>query len=358
MDSWIDQYVESVLAALGAMDFGTLQPFDHLQFQPLMAKEFVEKIDEFVRRAKTQNIPFRELAALWPGMSSLRCQLYFLLLDLKCARIPREKRLELADFFFNMLSAGAKDDVFGFRSNIVHTTGEVKELLSAKQLKQATPEIARWLGKIYTALYNLGAGYYVDFYFDYGAENEGPYDVSGLFGPGHVLVIKRFTGMKPVELFTTAAAFIADDIRIYSIYQNVIYRTDMISLHATYDGDTINSLKWWGLELDGRMVETAELPGIFERSAEASVAQWQRLTSLSFEEQKAKAAEIRCFGMRKLFLRAGMDWRPTAKMLDALKGKPFKDNTYWNIPSDKKQALLFWRMLYDPREEAYPGRGF
>ena len=358
MSSWIDPYIESVLAALGAMDFGTLQPFDHLQFQPLMAKEFVEKVDELVQRAKARNVPFKELVALWPGMSSLRCQLYFLLLDLKCARLPREKRLELADFFFNMLSAGAKDDVFGFRSNIVHTNEEVKQLLSTKKLQRATPEIARWLGKIYMALYNLGAGYYVDFYLDYGAENEGPYDVSGLFEPGHVLIIKRLMGMKPVELFPTAADFIADDIRTYAVYQNVAYRTNLVSVHAVYDGDTINGLKWWGLELDGRLVEAAELQGIFAQAAEASVAQWKRLTGLPFEEQKAKAAEIRCFGMRKLFMRAGMDWRPTAKMLDALKGKPFADAAYWGVPQDKEQSALFWRKLYDPREEAYPEREF
>jgi hypothetical protein len=355
--AWVDPFIRSVIAALGAMDLGTMQPFDWLEFQPLMAKEFVEKMSGFVQRAKEQGMSVKELAGLWPGMSSLRCQIYFLFNDTKCARVPMKKRLELTQFFFDMLREGVKDDVFGFKSNIVHDKGEIQKLLNEKHLQPATPTIARKLGLIYNSLYNLGAGYYVDFYLDYGVENEGPYDVSDVYGPGHILVIKRVMGMKPVELFPRSKDFIADDIRIYCVYKDVNYKTDLISVHSIYEGDVINGLKFWGLELDGSMVHASELHAIYDEAAQASIDQWQRLKALSFEEQKVKAAEIRCFGMRKLFERVGMDWRPTPEMLAALKGKEFKDNSYWKIPEDKEKALLYWKKLYDPRVDFYPGDG-
>lgn len=353
--SWLDQYIESVHTALGAMDFGTLQPFDHLQFSPLIAKEWIEKISELMKRTKEQNMSTKELAALWPGMSSLRCQMCFMILDLKSVRIPKEKCVEITRFLFEMLQHGAKEDVHGFNSNITMTKKEVKALFKKKQLKRATPAIAKNLGMIYNSLYNLGAGYYVDFYLDYGIENDGPYDVSEIYGLGHILVIKHVRGMKPVELFPEAEGFIADDVTIYCVYKDVKYTTNLVSVHSIYEGDTINGLKYWGMEIDGRMAGEQELDDIFEKSAQASIEQWQRLTSLSFEDQKVKAAEIRCFGMRKLFERVGMDWRPSQNMLDALKGKPFKDNSYWKIPEDEKKKKEYWKKMYDPREEFYPG---
>ncbi|MBI4152994.1 hypothetical protein HY497_00590 [Candidatus Woesearchaeota archaeon] len=352
---WLQDYITSVISAMGAMDFGTLQPFDHLQFHPLKSKEWVTKIEQFVKRAKEQQISPRELAALWPSMAGLRCQMYFLLLDFKCAQIPAEKRLELIQFFFDMLQEGAKEDVHGLTSNIRRTDGEIKQLVQQKKLRAGTPVIARKLGQIYNALYNLGAGYYVDFYLDYSAENEGSYDVSDIYGPGHILVIKHVKGMKPVELFPEAQDFVAENFTIYAVYKDVKFATNLVSLHSTYEGDVINSLKYWGLEVDGRMVDEQELDVFLQKSAHASIEQWQLLKALSFEEQKVKAAEIRCFGMRKLFERVGMDWRPSQKMIEALKGKPFKDNSYWNIPRDDKRNEEYWRRIYDPREEFYPG---
>ena len=289
------------------------------------------------------------------GMSSLRNQMYFMILDLKSVRIQKEKRVEITRFLFEMLQHGAKDDVHGFKSNITMTQEEVKRVLKAKQLKPAIPAIAKKLGQIYNALYNLGAGYYVDFYLDYGVENDGPYDVSEMYGPGHILVIKRVIGMKPVELFPESKDFLGSHITIYTVYKDVKYTTNLVSVHSTYEGDTINGLKYWGMDVDGRMVDEHELSERFEKSAQASIEQWQRLTSLSFEEQKIKAAEIRGFGMRKLFEKGGMDWKPSQKMLDTLKGKPFKDNLYWKIPEDEKKKKEYWKKMYDPREDFYPG---
>ena len=355
LNKQIDVYLDSMLAAVAAIDIGTMQPFDWLQFQPLVSEGWVGKVQELMNRAREQNIPPAELASLWPGMSALRCQLYFLLLDLKCARVPLSQRLELFQFFVALLAAGAHDDIFGLTSNIVHTKDNVTHILKEKKLSPAAPEIARALGRIYNSLYNLGAGYYVDFYLDYGVENEGPYDVSDTFGPGHTLVIKRAMDMKPTELFPTAVRFLGNDFRFYYVYKDVQYTTNMVSVHCVYGGDPIRGLKWWGLEVDGRMVGASELQSISDGCAAESVAQWQRLKSLNFEEQKLKALEIRCFGMRHLFERVGMDWRPTSPMCEALRGKPFKDNSYWKIPQDRTKANIFFRKLYDPRIDFFPG---
>ena len=349
--SWLDQYIESVNAALGAMDIGAMQPFDWLQFSPLISEEWIKKIEEFIERAQQQNLSPADLAPLWATMSGLRCQMYFLMLDFKCTRMPKHKRLEMIPFFFEKLKAGATEDIFGFTSNMRKTQKEVEQLES-KHFHQGTPQIARQLGRLYNSLYNLGAGYYVDFYLDYAGENEGPYDVSSIFGPGHILVIKHLKGMKPVELWPNAD-FPVDNMSIYYVYKDVTYKTDLISLHSTYEGDVIHGLKYWLVEADGNVLSAEDISSLEKKSAHASIEQWQRLKALSFEEQKIKAAEIRCFGMRKLFEKVGMDWRPSQKMLDALKGKPFKDNNYWKIPEQNKKE--FWKKMYDPREEFYPG---
>lgn len=351
---WVDKYLDSMQIALGNMDWGTIQPYDNFMFHPLFAKEFVSRISEVVDEKDKQGVSIKELAKGWQLPSGLPSQTYFLLLDLKASRTEKRERERLANFYFDMLREMRKDDIYGFKSHILRIDGEVNSLLKKIKLQDASPEIAKLLAQIYNGMYNLGAGLYLDFYMDYVLENEGPYDVSKIFGPGCILIIKRAKGFKPVEVWPETKGFVADEIVLYTVYRNVNYRTDAISVHSVYEGDTINGLVKFAVEIDGKTVNSVSgLKKLRTELEKASVEQWGRLLNLDFETQKIKGLEIRMYGMRGVFERLDIDWRPTSEMLKAIKGKKFALD-FWKPPEDLGERKAYWRKVLDPRIECYP----
>ena len=73
---------------------------------------------------------------------------------------------------------------------------------------------------LYNALYNYGPAISLDFYLGFITENEGPYDISDIFGEGHILVIKKFWNLKPTEIFPHTSNYPYNSITIYCVYKN------------------------------------------------------------------------------------------------------------------------------------------
>ena len=125
----INQFTEAMLEALGSMDLSTLEPMSNFVFHPLFDKEWIEKIEEVIKRVEEYQLSPEEVAKHIKGIAHLRCQLFFLLLDLKSANIPRERRIKIATFFHDLLQLKARGDVYGKKSNIAHSSEEVEQIL-------------------------------------------------------------------------------------------------------------------------------------------------------------------------------------------------------------------------------------
>jgi len=345
-------YAKSAALAMGNMDIGTMQPFDWLQFGPLFAKEWIDKIRLLKKKCEEQNIPIKELAKLWPTTSSLRCQIYFFILDTRFAKIGKKERIELADFLFEMLKHRAKEDIFGFKSNITKTKQGAIALLKKIKPEKANPKIARLLGKIYNSAYQYACGMYLDFYADYPLENEGPYDVSELFGENTILVIKKFKLLKPTEIWPESEKAPANQVIIYAVYKDVEYRNDLVSVHSVYKGDIINNLIAYAVKVDDVFVYSQDyLEKLNKDFEKIALEQWSTLTNLDIELQKQKGLFIRCFGMKDLFEKVGMDWKPEKEMVEAVKKKPLFDNTFWKLPKDKDEQHKYWLKTLNPELE-------
>lgn len=333
------------------MDIGALQPFGWLEFEPLFAKEYLEKIELVIQKTKEQHISIKELASLWPTTAGIRCQLLFLFCILKAARIERQRRKALCDFFFAMLQERAVSDVYGETSNICQTKEEINALFTRLSLKKGTPEMAKLLGKISNAGYNFIAGLYFDIYLDYAMENEGPYDMSEIYGQKHILVIKKYIGLQS-EVWPEVKSPI-NDLMLYCVYKDVTFSCDMASCHSLYKGDVINNLVTYAVVADGKVITDFEkLKKILDSLSMLSVEQWQRLKSLDIEKQKQKGLLSKCYGMKRVFHGVGIDWHPTKAMKEAVKGKPLKDNSYWQMPKENQKE--YWNKIYDPRIDFYP----
>lgn len=234
---------------------------------------------------------------------------------------------------------------------------DVHKLINKIKPVKATPNMAKLLGKLYNALYNLGAGVDMDIYLDYGIEPECPYNVSHLYGDGHILIIRNINDLQAIDIWPERKGSAPNNVKIYTIYnKNVKFKTDFIAAHAILKGDTINNMEYFMVEVDGKLVtDDKELQNLLNSVETQSIEQWKNLISMGHEEQKLKGMFSRCLPLKNLFTKLGLDWKPTQEMINAIKDKPFTSNEYWKIPNNDKDKEKYFMKLYDPREEFYPG---
>ena len=152
--------------------------------------------------------------------------------------------MRISNFIFNIVKTRMVGDHFAFKSNIIRRDEEIYKLIKRIEPKKATPEKAKLLGKIFNALYNLGASVDLDIYLDYGIETEGPYDVSHIYGEGRFLVIRKLMDLQAPDIWPERREMKPENVNIYTIYnKNVQYSTDFISAHAVLEGDPINNME-------------------------------------------------------------------------------------------------------------------
>ena len=223
--SWLDYYLESAERSLGQMDFSTISPTSWRHTHPLFAAAWLDWFNRIVQAAREKKIPYESLASfLHPDLC--REHLFFTLEDLKVARWPQIRRMELADFFYQLLKAQMEpDDLFG-----LYGSTRPKMDLSAiqdKKFKQGTPDAARALGRLYNAAYNLSTALYLDYYMGNGIENYGPYPLTD----GRILVIKEMRHLCPTILWPKFGG-VPDRFRLLCIYRGVSFSTTLIACHG------------------------------------------------------------------------------------------------------------------------------
>ena len=338
----VKEFIEPFKIAIGNVDFETFKPMSHFQFHPLFSKEWIYKIENAINIAEELNISTKELAKYLSGPSHIRAQIYFLLLDLKCARIKKEKRVKITNFFDKLLKNKAVEDPYGWESNIVHTKEEIKEILN-KKFNKGNEEISKFLGRLYSAGYHLINGLYTDFYTDFGVECQGQYTLDN----NHILVIRDFKDLNPKELWPNLKSP-CKTMKIYTIYKNVEFKTDAISVHTFFKGDQIKNLVAWRVEVDGKPLKMKELKPLKDKLELRSVEQWQKLTSLDHESLKIKGLFMKSYTFKDLFQRLNIDWKPSKEMIESVKDKEFTTKEYWGVEGDD------WDKIYDPELDFYP----
>lgn len=348
---WLDEFLESLERAIGYMDLSTLLPTSWRHFQPLIAKEWLVWFWRIIEQRKTKNISFVDLSKVFePDLC--REHLLFTLEDLKTARWPIDKRLEVADFFYQTLkSQMPQGDLFGLNGSTKrHSKYEVSEIMKESFI-DGTPEMAKDLGKLYNGAYNLGAALFLDFYMGKAVENWGPYEL----GNNKILVIKKMRNLKSSELYRNIGT-ICNEIDLYAVYEGVHFFTDLIACHTRYEGDVINSLKRWRLEVDScNITDLDTIKKIGLNLAQISEKQWIYLTNLPEAELLEKAVWIRCYCFKEMCELLGLDWRPTKELLESVKGKTLLQGwRTWKQPKNESKYKKYWRDIWDPREEVYP----
>ena len=249
----IKDFIISIQRALGNMDLATIEPMNYTDFHPLFSKQWIDKWEEVINTIENRQIPLSKLVKTISGPAHLRSQFYFMLIDLKCAKIEKEKRIKIANFFHNLLEKTSIRDIHGRESNIIHHHKNIQNILKKTKFNKGSPDISKLLGRLYSAAYHLTNGLYTDFYTDFGVECQGEYRLDN----NHILVIRQFNDLNPKEIWPKTNSP-CKTIKIYTIYKNVRFKTDSISVHSIWKGDLINNLIVWAVEIDNKLVKSTK----------------------------------------------------------------------------------------------------
>lgn len=348
----VNNFITSIQTALGDMELGTLKPMDWFEFHPLFSKEWFSHMQRIIDASEGKNLT--KLAGTLSGPTQLRVWLYYTLLDMKCAKISKEERERIVRFYHQLQRKTSQRDLWGLAgTNIAHSEEQITSILQNIQFQQGSKELAKTLGRIYSAGFQYINALYTDFYTDYGVEIYGPYDVSKKYGPGHILVIRHFTDLLPNDLWNNVEGLTKKDVKIYTVYKDVKFSCDFISCHSNYEGSVIDNLVEFAVEADNKILTFEEIKSLQEKLELSAMAQWRRLKGLEFEDLKQKGVQIRCYAFKKLCEELNLNWKPSQEMLDAVKDKPF-DRSLWNLPEEEDERNEYWRKILDHREEFYP----
>ncbi len=330
------------------MDFSTLKPIDCFEMFPLYAQEGSERLLRIIEVSSKHDI--KEIARHMHSPSVIRVEMLLALVKARLAKVDKSTLMKIAEFYHSLLQAVCLEDHYAKNGkNLVHTNEEMREITT--NLKVADPEVARRLGKLSNACYHLAYSLYSDINPQICYDNFGPYDVSDVYGRGHILVIKQFQNLKPVELWGDKAGDVPfNSIRLYCVYKEVGFSVDNAS-HIHYQGDVIQGLKYFKVEADNQFVEDLSIiENAIHKINLKSIELWQALTVLDFESAKVKYLEQRCYNYVNLCTLIGMNWRPTKEMLNAVKDKPLATR-FWPKFKNMGEADRFWKMMIDPRIE-------
>lgn len=324
-----------------------------MQFHPLFAKEWCEWLLEVCKSIENGNISWENIYKFTDSPSEALDQVYFTSLDMKVAKLKFEDRERIARLFHSIISGWRRTDAYNRKANRAHSQEEIDKIIGESKFQEGNPDIAKLLGKITNSGYHLTDGLFTDIYMGNAFEYVGPYKSRNL-KKNQILVIKNFMNLKPLSLWKGARSFPADRIAIYCIYENVDFWLEGITCHSQYKGDPIKGLKKWALKVDGEFVgDMGRIIDIHEKLAQISQEQWIKLLSLDFETLKQKGLEFRCFFLNRLRRSLGLTEGPSAAMIKAVRGKPFADKKFWNVPGDREKRDAHWRKLIDFREDYF-----
>lgn len=344
----IEKFLDSFAPGWAAMDFRTFtDTVDALFYDPLIAEPWTRlHTVPMMERAKEKEISPRERAVLLHNPSAIRCIFYYDLFMAQFARFGLSLYERIFNFYSDILHAICPDDPFlNEKKHTIHTVEEMKSML--KRLQPANTGVARTLGRLANACYNLSYGLYSDMNPQLTYDNFGPYPQPD----GRMFAVKIFHNLRPIELWPETAKIPIDSIETGVLFEGVDLEVDCVT-HAVYTGDQINGLRGWWCVMDGKPATLEDIDRIRKIIEETAVAIYEKVRSLNLEAKKELYWRQKAWGYKSLFDVLGLDWTPPKEVLEAARGKPLFNN--WAIPEAKTAQVAFLREVFDPRTEIPP----
>lgn len=344
-DNDIDDFLTAEESAWAGMDHRSFENIANLfEYDPLMALQQVEtRIMPMIEGVARQALSFRDVARCLHNPSSIRAAMLFDLMTVKIARSGIPAYLEVFRFYDSALRAICLEDPYAKDGkNIVHSQEEITVKMAKNE--PADAGIARSLGKLANACYSLSHGLYSDMYPQLVYENYGPYYQKD----GTLRIIKTFGNLKPVDLWPETTSIPYESLELCVHMEGVSMTMDATS-HAVYVGSQVDGLRSWSCTADGKKLSLDDIDALRTLIEVSAIDIFQKTKQFSLEERKLFFCRQKAYSCKKIFEALGMDWQPSEKVLNAMRGDELFHG--WDIDPDTGSLKVPISAILDPRKE-------
>lgn len=341
--------------ALSKMVPSSWGPLDLFDFLRVTNGGYIAKVHDAVKILKVRGTSAKDVDRCFASPSSLRCALWFAMLEWRsCDHSDPDTARETLEYLVAILERRTVRDMWALESNVVHTDEQIADILEKTPWVTGTPQAARELGKFTNSVWSWSFSLYRDFFPQEAFEMFLPYDASKKFGEGTTLLIKDFTSkIKPVELWPDIGSFRYGPMKIYQVYRNVRCSCEFIGMHPLYEGDLMNGLAAYAVEIGDTFVGIDEAKSASEYIALAATKQSQVYETMSKNELKEKFLEWLDYQFFDLFKLAEIDWRPSEELRRRVRKEEVRDRLeieamppYEKFVDDPDWEIYWLKQLY------------
>lgn len=353
-DEGMDALLEAYCNGLYAMDPRTTYPFWDYDFAPIFSKEWVGKIATATQVASRSHLDPFDYLRLFPGPSVPRKELIYSLVDMKVARLDRDERMQLVNFWLSVLKTFCGEDWLSNGSNRTFALDDVDAVLSSDGWFQGNPKAGKAIGGLTAALHALSYTLYSDVFVHQCDECRGPYDVSYQFGGrAHELLIRSWSGLQPRELWKDFEGPGFERLKIAAVYEDIDFHIDIYN-HVSWKGNAPGRMKMYCLWIDG-CVHPLDMQGLIRLSnlvADVADKQFRIYRSIGFEEQKVMWVRQRNYQFKEFYARFGLSWQ-APEMEAVVKEVALLHEPFWDMSLPKQRLFRFLKKCLDPREDYF-----
>lgn len=324
--AWVDECAKAIHRAFSNMVPSSWVP-DGFSVLGLLQGAFIEQLHLAVINLKRKGVPIAVVAHSFSNPSTLHAALYFANVEYRNHKNKDKVAYkETVEYLVELIYFLAKKDPWIERSNIVHSPEEITALLETTPFLDGNQDISKELGRLYVSSVSLAYSLYGDFFPQEACDIYGPYDVSKQYGAGAILLIKHFPKLTPEDLWPQIYNREYSDVKIIQIYKNIEFACEFIGMHSLYKGDTHNNLITYAVSANGSFIQdTDSIKQLRTTLAEKATEQSKIRDAMTKEDIKNKFLYWLGYQYNEFFKLADMNWKPTPKMLDAIKNKEIPD---------------------------------
>jgi hypothetical protein len=321
--SRINNWAKASFSIFSGNVIEAFQPLDFFHFYGLWYDLWIKNILQTLNILKAEEKSYIELKNILSTPSNLRALIQKMIPAYLGTKNPNpEEYKRYFNFVARMLEESCPKDPFGKTSTPLHTTKEINEILQNTTWQIGTPENAKLLGRLLTAVGSLVHGLYNDVVTDFGWDAYGPYQIQN-----QALLIRHFPDMQPKELWASEYLASVKDIKIFGIYENVEWEISCFGCHTIVkNGNPILGLKKYAILSDNKYLNTSETQTLILELSEKAEKIYKKIRQKNFEELKKMVMLQECYQFKKLFDQANLNWLPTKEMDERIASKPLLTN--------------------------------
>ncbi|MFA6524877.1 MAG: hypothetical protein WCT33_01245 [Patescibacteria group bacterium] len=328
--SWINEFTKSASSLFKGQILAGFQPLDFSHFLPLWYALWITNIAHTIKILDLESKHFDEINEILPPPSNMRAILVKLIPAYYANPTKNKKDYNIvANFFARMLKECCPNDPFALKSNTIHTSTEIISLVSNINWNNADIQSARKVGQLITATGSLVHGLYNDLVTDLGWEVYGPY-ISTI---KQTLLIRLFPNLQPKELWPEKYLASMKEITIYATYEDVEWNISFVGCHTISNGKSpVEGMTKYAIYGDGKKLNLINTENLIDELSKKATDIYSNINSMSSENLKLLVMRQECYQLKLLFDEAGIDWQPTAEMIEVVKSKQILHGVF---PRDK-----------------------